>query len=749
MKKGKTFSLVMATFALAFLFIAGNQAWSVVPTNWYRVNYNGFISGYGPSNGVYLFVFEKNMYAYNDDGVFLLKDPIVKDWAQLNLPDPPSGPGDTPDLFMAFGDYLYAYNNAKLWWIQKGKDLASSNWNAVTSIGLPSGESPYPKVMFNNHIYGIYWNTSSNTFEIWRTGNIGTTTATWQRVVMNSFGDTTNNQWVDIMIEYNNRIYAGVNTLKGTFGDARDYGTGVEIWESTTGNAGSWSQVNVDGFGVIFQGCINPGTQFEVCDFPIHQVLGSAAVYKPPGATQEYLYIGTKTHYGAEIWRYDGTGTSGWQNVTPSWAGPGWGSSAGRNEAMVVFQGNLYLAEGFPTANLARYNGTSWTIVAAGPNPFESDNIRLESLAVHNNRLYVTARANTMGIRGDQVWGYPFISPEDILGSWPSGSFFRNGLNGYWGRITTNANLVAAGDINTMDYDDFIGAWNSGLWIKYTETGDWVKLSSTMPSDISSGDMDGDGRVNVLATWAGSGVWYWHYMEKLWVKMSSAASKIAAGDVDGDGKDDLIGVFSSGLWVKFSSRGLWGKLALSIPTDIAAGDMNGDGRDDVVGTWATGVWYWNPKTGVWVKMSDPLTLQVSAGNIDGDSTDDLLGVWNNGLWVKYSSSLSWKLISKPLPEDIDAGLFRGGGRIGTTYFKSPISGTYAEGPESSHYLDLSDRGPGGRNISYIVEDNLVPVETASSIARRKPGPEESGFMYIEQKNLVPQELKNKEEKKPN
>jgi hypothetical protein len=60
--------------------------------------------------------------------------------------------------------------------------------------------------------------------------------------------------------------------------------------------------------------------------------------------------------------------------------------------------------------------------------------------------------------------------------------------------------------------------------------------------------------------------------------MSSAASLIGAGDVDGDATDDLLGVWGSGLWVKYSKSGNWEKLSISPPNDID------------IGLFRTGVW---------------------------------------------------------------------------------------------------------------------------------------------------------------
>ena len=146
--------------------------------------------------------------------------------------------------------------------------------------------SPYPRIVFNSWIYGTY-STDTDTFKIWRTSGLGSPTAAWERVAENSLGDPVNHQSVALMVVYNNRILAGINTLKGTFGIPAHYGTGVEMWESSSGNPGSWSQVNSDGFGGLFSGCDG-----AACNFAIHQVIGSAATFKPAGAVKEYLYVG-------------------------------------------------------------------------------------------------------------------------------------------------------------------------------------------------------------------------------------------------------------------------------------------------------------------------------------------------------------------------------------------------------------------------------------------------------------------------
>lgn len=393
-----------------------------MPTNWVQVNEGGF--GYPPSSsaqgGTGLFTFGGHLYAYNEHGLFRMDNLVCRVWEKVFTP---------ADSFRPLGDYLYCMGLKDLWWIKQGEEFSNVNWKQVTSQGLPGGANPWPMTVFKNELYGTYHHydstTGTKTFEIWRSKDIGKTMINWQPVVTNSFDDPQNNKDVDFMGVFNGKIYAGTTTLEGSFGSPQP-AAGVEIWESPTGGPGTWSQINIDGFGTEIT--LMPQNQ----KIRTNHVIGSWTVYKGPNQLQEYLYVGTKSHWGAEVWQYDGKGKSGWKNVTSPWAGPSptpIGSSPGRNESMTIFQDNLYLAEGYPTGNLAKYDGTNWSVVVSGPNPFDPQNGGLSSLAVFENHLYThTLHEPYSGAtKGDQVWGYPFnfivwkfaCSVKSLLFWWP------------------------------------------------------------------------------------------------------------------------------------------------------------------------------------------------------------------------------------------------------------------------------------------------------------------------------------------
>jgi len=81
--------------------------------------------------------------------------------------------------------------------------------------------------------------------------------------------------------------------------------------------------------------------------------------------------------------------------------------------------------------------------------------------------------------------------------------------------------------------------------------------------------------------------------------MATPATQITAGDIDGDGTDDLLGIWPAqgGVWVKYSSSGSWAKLS-STADWIGAGRMREAGSSIIgvaglsgpIGGYAEGPW---------------------------------------------------------------------------------------------------------------------------------------------------------------
>jgi hypothetical protein len=404
--------------AVLLLLTASGVAWS---STWLQVNQNGFDGKNGPtSDGTSLFVFDNALYASNEDGLFRMDVTSCISWAPLVTPT------SANYTYSVVNGVLYAYGAGnELYQVTSGASLNPliNNWQAVVSFypATPGGwavgfvaDGPQPFAWFNNQVYGAY--RSGGAFSIYRSPQSGTQYMNWELVATNGFGDP-NNHDLAFIVPFNGKVVAGTTntrTVQGaSFGDYTKYGTGVEVWQSATGDLGSWTQVNADGFGT--EATLAGGS----VTVRANQDIGCAQVYNG------HLYVGTMSHYGAEVWQYDGSGITGWTNVTQPWS---YAFSASpndrilRNEAMAVFQGQLYLAEYYPSGNIGKYNGTSWTVDVAGPNPFSSQNGGIESLAVYNGVLYAATRHDPVssGTEGDQVWATPFSGTPSLCGKLPT-----------------------------------------------------------------------------------------------------------------------------------------------------------------------------------------------------------------------------------------------------------------------------------------------------------------------------------------
>ncbi len=318
-----------------------------------------------------------------------------------------------------------------------------SAWTPVNdgAFGMGTGgdssynsEEGFEVVVFDDQLYvGI---EADNIYgaRLWRTKagvRVPTGQADWEEVVADENGYpfanpiTAQNDHIDSLAVFQGVLYASTANRSG-------FSLGMLVYSSTTGVAGSWTQVITPGFGdennvnfkdmIVFDG----GATEWLCGGTANAVTGAEVWCTQDGATwmqkntdgfgarsniliastgvfSGALYVGIASEIvGGSVWRTDDLAT--WTQVFTA-AHP-------RVEIAASFAGYLYIAAG---AYDGRYGGgplrlyrsptgapSAWEEVgqAVGANPNNTRTI-VDGATVYNNALYL---ATMNKVNGAQVW---------------------------------------------------------------------------------------------------------------------------------------------------------------------------------------------------------------------------------------------------------------------------------------------------------------------------------------------------------
>ena len=304
---------------------------------------------------------------------------IVQGWQQVN----PSGFGTASNNMISalaeFSGQMYATttNNAgaQVWRTSDGKA-----WNNFTPSAPFATTAIYDARNFGNYLYiGTLVETGG---EIWRTNG-----TTWERVATGGLGDPNNVAFAAFGVFVNTLYVATANLV-----------TGIEIWRSSTGNDGSWTQVNADGFG--------GGATWDPITFS--------------GAFGGHLYVGLGRKIGAtgsiaELWRSN-DGTT-WTSVFTNGLGDANNTyvsafAATGPSLLIGLRNTVSGGQIWRTANGTTFN----PITTNGhDNP---NNTRPYGLLIHEDTLYIVY---SNYVTGAEVWrgNAPPVSDQRIVqGGW-------------------------------------------------------------------------------------------------------------------------------------------------------------------------------------------------------------------------------------------------------------------------------------------------------------------------------------------
>ena len=230
--------------------------------------------------------------------------------------------------------------------------------------------------------------------------------------------------------------------------------------------------------------------------------------------------------------------------------------------------------------------------------------------------------------------------------------------------------LTGLGDFNGDGKDDvLLRHQDTNRWTFYPMNGREVlagqgEVAMSRNADwrfVAAGDLDGDGRDDVLLRHATEHRWYYYPLNGRTVRSGRGSATLwrgqqwrfrAIADFNGDGKGDVLLRNTDGRWYVFPMDGRRaiagrGYANLSANPDWrfrGTGDFNGDGKDDVLLRRPDGRWYYYPMDGRRVIAGADRVAAVTrnldwryAGIADfnADGKDDVLLRRYDGRWYYY------------------------------------------------------------------------------------------------------------------
>jgi hypothetical protein len=236
---------------------------------------------------------------------------------------------------------------------------------------------------------------------------------------------------------------------------------------------------------------------------------------------------------------------------------------------------------------------------------------------------------------GDQR-GYARSSNSEDVGAvqtqnWVAADFVGQGVQAYvfgsWHALSPYTAQSVAVDGEGDVVASFAG---SGLW-RWTLTGGWKQIDTYTPQSIA---VDQYGQVT--ASFAGGGLWYW---ANGWKQIDTYTPQSIAGYGDGNVVASFAG---GGLWRW--AGGTWTQIDTFTPQSIAV-----DGNGDVVASFAGGgLWRWT-LAGGWTQI-DGVAPQQTTVDAGGDVFATFAG---GGLW-RWTLAGGWTQIDNFTPQHIAA-----------------------------------------------------------------------------------------------
>lgn len=229
------------------------------------------------------------------------------------------------------------------------------------------------------------------------------------------------------------------------------------------------------------------------------------------------------------VWSFDAR-TGAWTNLSTS-------SASQLAAGDVDGDGIDDLAGVWPGSGLwIKYSSTgAWQFISAEPTSFAvgdtNGDKKAEIVGIWNSVIWSRDGASgswtslTSGASQIALGDMDGDGKDDLIGSWPgTGVWVKYSSTQAWANLSTSPGVIASGDLNGDGKADLLGIWAGMVWARDSATESWTSLTSGV-SQIAAGDLDGDGNDDLIAVLPSTGVWVKYSSSGAWANLSTSVPR--------------------------------------------------------------------------------------------------------------------------------------------------------------------------------------------------------------------------------
>ena len=275
-------------------------------------------------------------------------------------------------------------------------------------------------------------------------------------------------------------------------------------------------------------------------------------------------------------------------------------------------------------------------------------------------------------------------SPDLIVDFGPSGAYILDFGVGWSLLHSQSPEQIVTGDLDGNGRDDIIVDFGPGTGVyKRMNNLAWSAVHGFSPTHMAVGDFDNNGLDDVVMNFPGLGVWQVMNNTAFVQVHGSDASVFAVGNVDNVQGDDLVASFPGAGVHRRMNNTTWVLLNPNDAAQVLIGDFNetvaaGDERDDIVVVFAGGLgMYLYPDLGSPLLIHGATPAHVAGGDMNRDGRDELVVDFgaSAGIWI-YNHFVGWSQLHGFTSEDLTLGDLDGNGMADVIVDFGPAYGLY-------------------------------------------------------------------------